>query len=65
VHGKDAVVVVAADDFDKTAAPSQAGVTGAAFAEAMQRARKLGLRLKPIRYYPIYRVPIKFESDGR
>ena len=65
VHGKDAVVVVAANQFDTPAAAKPQGLTGAAFVEAMQQARKLGLRLKPLRYYPDYRAPIAFEDDER
>jgi prevent-host-death family protein len=65
VHGKDAVVVVATHEYDKSSAPRQDGVTGSVFVEAMQQARKLGLRLKPLRYYPTYRPPLTFEGDDR
>lgn len=62
VHGKEAVVVVSANDFKKAQLLANEK-TGAAFVEAMQQARKLGLRLKPFRYYPVYRAPVVFE-DG-
>ena len=54
IHGKDAVVVVATNEYDKPAAGKPKGGTGGMFVEAMQQARKLGLRLKPLRYYPTY-----------
>jgi prevent-host-death family protein len=64
VHGKDAVVIVSARQYAATT-PDTKGQTGAAFVEAMQQARKLGLRLKPLRYYPSYRPPVSFDSDGK
>jgi prevent-host-death family protein len=63
VHGKDAVVVIAASEYEKPASSGPDGVTGAVFVEAMQLARKLGLRLKPLRYYPTYRPPMTFEDE--
>jgi prevent-host-death family protein len=63
VHGKDAVVVIAAHEYEKPAPAGQQDVTGAVFVEAMQQARKLGLRLRPLRYYPTYRSPVTFEDD--
>jgi prevent-host-death family protein len=65
VHGKDTVVVVAASDFDESDPCPQNGLTGAVFVEAMQQARKRGLRLKPLHYYPAYRPPVDFSDDGR
>jgi prevent-host-death family protein len=63
VHGKEAVVVISASEY-ATAVPSKTkGLTGAVFVDAMQQARKLGLRLKPLRYYPTYRPPISFDDD--
>jgi len=64
VHGKDAVIVVATNDFNNTV-PGQEGITGSVFVAAMQQAGKLGLRLKPLRYYPTYRPSIAFEGDDR
>src|SRR5215472_6456736 len=58
VHGKDAVVIVAAKDYAKASSPSPSPPpprdtrTGEEFINAMQLGRKLGLRLKPMRYYP-------------
>jgi antitoxin Phd len=63
VHGRDAVVVIAANEYEKPVSSGPAGITGGAFVAAMQQARKLGLRLKPLRYYPTYRPPMKFEDD--
>ena len=40
-------------------------LTGQAFVDAMQQARKLGLKLKPLRYYPAYRPPVRFEDEGK
>jgi antitoxin Phd len=65
VHGEDAVVVVATHEYNQPAPSAQEGVTGAVFVEAMQQARKLGLRLKPLRYFPTYRPPIAFEDNDR
>ena len=62
VHGKDAVVVVSASEFAKKSPAKKKGLTGAAFVDAMQQARKLGLKLKPLRYYPTYRPPVSFED---
>lgn len=59
------MVVVATGEFSKPASDSQEGLTGAVFVAAMQQARKLGLRLKPLRYFPTYRMPISFEDDDR
>jgi prevent-host-death family protein len=65
VHGKEAVVVVAAREYDKLIPAQQKSQTGAVFVEAMQQARKLGLRLKPLRYFPAYRHPVTFEDSDR
>ena len=65
VHGKDAVVVVSASDFTEAKPSAKTGQTGQVFLDAMQQARKLGLKLKPLRYYPTYRPPVSFEDDER
>ncbi len=65
MHGKDAVVIVAAEDYAKTQASTGARYTGADFIAAMQQAGKLGLKLKPLRVYPIYRPPVSFTDDER
>jgi len=65
VHGKDAVMVIATREYGAAAATSDEGRTGAAFVQAMQIAGKLGLRLKPLRYYPTYRAPITFADNDR
>jgi prevent-host-death family protein len=64
VHGKDAVVVVAAEDF-AAAKPAEDQRTGADLIEAMQEGRRLGLRLKPFRYHPPIRPPIDFSDDEK
>jgi prevent-host-death family protein len=58
VHGKDAVVIVAAEDHEQPGAP--ASRSGAELVTAMQQARKLGLKLKPLRTYPPMRPPVSF-----
>jgi prevent-host-death family protein len=63
VHGRDAVVIVAANEFAKKHAATRKALTGAAFVDAMQQARNLGLRLKPLRYHPTYRASVRFEDD--
>jgi prevent-host-death family protein len=63
IHGKDAVVVIAANEYEKPLASGQGDATGMVFVEAMQRAGRLGLRLKPLRYYPAHRPPVAFEDE--
>jgi|SRR5262245_6166708 len=63
VHGKDAVIVVSASQYAKQQSSGKKGSTGAVFVDAMQQAGKLGLRLKPLRYYPAYRPPVSFDED--
>jgi len=41
------------------------GLTGSVFVEAMQEARRIGLKLKPIRYYPAHRPPVSFSDEER
>jgi prevent-host-death family protein len=63
VHGKDAVVIVAAEDH-ATGQPAGAGVrTGAELVAAMQQARRLGLKLKPLRTRPRMRPPVTFTDS--
>jgi prevent-host-death family protein len=60
IHGKEAVVIVAAEDH-MAAAPGAGGVrTGAELVAAMQQARKFGLQLRPLRTFPRMRPPTKF-----
>jgi prevent-host-death family protein len=65
VHGKDAVIVVSASEYDKRRPAVEKGLTGTVFVDAMQQARRLGLRLKPLRYYPTYRPSVSFEGDKK
>lgn len=39
--------------------------TGAVLVEAMQEARRLRLKLKPMRYYPAMRPPVSFSDEER
>jgi prevent-host-death family protein len=63
VHGKDAVVIVAASDY---VGASTAGDkrTGADLIPVMQKGRRLGLRLKPTKIYLNARPPIDFSDEG-
>ena len=61
VHGKDAAVIISAKDYAKTK-PGK-GLTGAVLVEAMQEARRLGLKIKPLRTYPTMRPPMTFPDD--
>ena len=65
VHGKDAVVVVATEDYANAQASQGTRYTGTDFIAAMRQAGKLGLKLKPSRVYPIYRPPVSFVDDER
>lgn len=65
VHGKEAVVVVSAHQYAAAVPSKTKGQTGAIFVDAMQQARKLGLQLKPLRYYPTYRPPVSFDGDDK
>lgn len=47
VHGKDAVVIVAASDYDRAARKKGKPLTGAEFVAAMRKGYRLGLRLAP------------------
>jgi prevent-host-death family protein len=63
VHGKDAVVVLAAHDYAQKLGSKTKGLTGSVLVEAMQEARRLGLKIKPLRTYPAYRPPMTFPDD--
>jgi hypothetical protein len=39
--------------------------TGMEFVEAMRQGRRLGLKLKPMKYYPTYRPPVSFSDEER
>ena len=63
VHGKDAVVIVSAEAFATAQPAVEDKRTGADLIAVMQKGRKLGLRLKPARFYLTARPPIDFSSD--
>jgi prevent-host-death family protein len=65
VHGKEAVVIVGAQDYAKVAAPPGTVRTAADLIPIMQEGRRLGLKLKPSRIYLSARPPIDFSDDGR
>jgi hypothetical protein len=48
-----------------TVEKSQSHRTGSVFVDAMQEARQIGLKLKPIQYYPTYRPPVSFSDEER
>jgi len=63
VHGKDAAVVVSASEYAKTISRKHKGLTGAVLVKAMQEARRLGFKIKPLRTYPKMRPPVTFADD--
>ena len=63
VHGKEAVVIVSADQFTGHPQPAQDSRTGADLIAVMQKGRRLGLRLKPARFFLTARPPINFSDD--
>jgi prevent-host-death family protein len=63
VHGRDAVVVLAASEYEKISPRKDDGLTGEVLIEMMQEARRLGLRFKPLQNYPKMRPPMKFPAD--
>jgi prevent-host-death family protein len=65
VHGKEAVVVLSAEDYAMTQPAARGTHTGEELIKAMQQARKLGLKLKPARVPALVRPPIGFSDDGR
>jgi prevent-host-death family protein len=65
VHGRDAVVVVSAAQFEKTAPSTSDTRTGEELIKAMQQARKLGLRLRPIRVPAMARRPIDLPESEK
>src|SRR4051794_10054518 len=65
VHGKDAVVVVSTEEYVKSQPLARDMRTGEDFIKAMQKGRKLGLRLKPSRIYLTARPPIDFSDSER
>ena len=65
IHGKDAVVIVSAEEFGKTRAADEDKRTGADLIAAMQEGRQLGLRLKPMRCYSAVRPAIDFSDDEK
>jgi prevent-host-death family protein len=65
VHGKDTVVILSAEDYAKVEPAGVGTRTGEELIRAMQQARKLGLKLKPVRAPAVLRPPIDFSDDGR
>ncbi len=65
VHGRDAVVVVSAAEFEKSAPQTSDTRTGEELIKAMQQARRLGLRLRPIRVPAIARRPIDLPENEK
>ncbi|MCC6775330.1 MAG: type II toxin-antitoxin system Phd/YefM family antitoxin [Hyphomicrobiales bacterium] len=65
VHGKDTVVVLSAEDYGKAKLATAGARTGEELIQAMQQARKLGLRLRPARAPATARPPFDFSDDGR
>lgn len=65
VHGKDTVVILSAEDYAKVKPAASGTRTGEELINAMQQARKLGLKLKPARVPALLRSPIDFSDDGR
>src|SRR5258705_471289 len=64
VHSKDAVIILVARDYDQELASKTKGLTGSVLVEAMREARRLGLKIKPLRTYPAMRPPMTF-ADHR
>src|SRR5258708_6858037 len=65
VHGKDTVVILSAQDYAKVSPAANKTRTGQELIDAMQQARKLGLKLRPARVPALLRPPIDFSDDGR
>jgi prevent-host-death family protein len=65
VHDKDAVVIVAAEQYANSDLAEIDRRTGYELVLAMQEARKLGLKLKPLRVFPKYRLPVVFSESRR
>jgi prevent-host-death family protein len=64
VHGKDAVVVIAASEFDRSAPSKGKPRTGRELVAAMRRGRELGLKLRPLRAVLPASLPLRFLDDG-
>jgi prevent-host-death family protein len=62
VHDKEAVVIVAVEDYVKTAPPL---LTGADLIPIMQKGRKLGLKLRSMPVHLSADPPIDFSEDER
>ena len=65
LHDKDAVVIVAADQYAKSDLAAAERRTGYDLVVAMQEARKLGLKIKPLRVFPKYRPAVSFSDSER
>src|SRR5262245_12763044 len=62
VHGKEAVVVIAAQDYAEAKYPANKARTAAELIPIMQKGRRLGLKFKPRRIYLSARPPIDFSG---
>jgi prevent-host-death family protein len=68
VHGKEAAVIVSAEEFARvksTKQPSTKGRTSADLVAIMQKGRRLGLKFKPKRIYFSARPPVDFSDEER
>src|SRR5262245_36503978 len=63
VHDKDAVVVISSEEYARMRPPSGGTGTGADLIAVMQEGRRLGLKLRPTRFYPSVRPPVTFPDD--
>lgn len=65
VHDEDAVVIVSAQQYDKSDLAEAGRRSGYDLVLAMQEARKLGFKLKPVKVFPRYRPPVTFSNGDR
>jgi prevent-host-death family protein len=65
VHDREAVVIVDAGQYANSDLAEIDRRTGYELVLAMQEARKLGLKLKPLRVFPKYRPPVNFSGSRR
>jgi prevent-host-death family protein len=65
LHDKEAVVIVAADQYARSDLAAADRRTGYDLVLAMQDARNMGLKIRPARVFPKYRPPVRFPDDRR
>lgn len=65
VHGREAAVVVSAEDYATMRPAARDARTGEELIAAMQRARKLGLKLRPARVPALVRPPMDFQDEDQ